>query len=1008
MVDGHYSHRSFESEGKTVHIYTSNRTGLSCIHVDLATPTVSGHFTLVTECFDDTGSPHTLEHLVFLGSKLYPYKGILDSLANRAFAQGTNAWTDVDHTAYTIDTVGAEGFLRILPIFVDHILHPTLTESGCYTEVHHVNGDGHDAGVVYSEMQGVENTGPNLMNLRAQRVIHDAKSAYRSETGGLMAAIRGLSVQRIRDYHAQYYVPQNLVLVVTGRVDGGSLMRTLESVDDNILAQRPPELDGWRRPFLSTSPRFALRESKLETMDFPEQDESMGEVAVSWPGPSCTQHLDVCALDLLGTYLTHSAVSPLQSELVEVEDPLCTDVDFYVSDRLRSTISITLSSVPTEELEAAEKQLFDVLEDVAAGEFDIDRMRHLIAKERLKVTNAVETDPHGAFATPIITDFLYGTRDGDSLKDALDDDRWLDEVSRWDAAQWQQCLRRFLLDTPHLTILGRPSARLAKELEEGENKRVADQVASLGEDGLARLTKRLKTAQDENDAPIPDHIITDFPVSAIDKVDFIRPETRRFGTVPAHLKSDSDACPELPFFVQLDSTAGSKFVTVNLYLVPSEVESELLPYVSVLLHSFFLNSLRRDGEVVDYEEIVEQLEQETISYDACFGAGSGFNELIRVKIRSEVGRYDNTVQWMQDLLVNPVFTADRIGVAISKIANDLPSIKRDGDTVASSVLSALLLKSGRSVARAGNVLQQTKFLETLEQQLEDDEEAVLGMFQKLQRQLVQVGNIYVHIAADPTALADPAGPWRRFAKALTPSFEPPLPIPRSVDHLSAYGAHPNGRATVITLPVESCYAHHIACGPREFDDADVPALLVMTSYLNAMEGLLWKYIRGAGLAYGADIKCDLEAGILSFAIYRAPDAYAAWARAKEVVEQLVAGELNISEAMVDGAKSALVYDLVSREATPVAAAHQSFVNQALKRQPADHVHQLLRKVQQVTVDQMKGVLQRHLARLFSESTSNVVVVCGPTKLDSIEAAFKEARFDVASSSLEEFEQAFIQ
>lgn len=76
-------------------------------------------------------------------------KGILDLLANRAIAQGTNAWTDVDHTCYTITTAGSEGFLKLLPIYVDHILYPTLTESGYHTEVHHINGKGEDAGVSF-------------------------------------------------------------------------------------------------------------------------------------------------------------------------------------------------------------------------------------------------------------------------------------------------------------------------------------------------------------------------------------------------------------------------------------------------------------------------------------------------------------------------------------------------------------------------------------------------------------------------------------------------------------------------------------------------------------------------------------------------------------------------------------------------------------------------------------------------------------------------------------------
>lgn len=46
-----------------------------------------------TEAHDDDGIPHTLEHLIFLGSEDYSFKGVLDLLANRCLASGTNAWT---------------------------------------------------------------------------------------------------------------------------------------------------------------------------------------------------------------------------------------------------------------------------------------------------------------------------------------------------------------------------------------------------------------------------------------------------------------------------------------------------------------------------------------------------------------------------------------------------------------------------------------------------------------------------------------------------------------------------------------------------------------------------------------------------------------------------------------------------------------------------------------------------------------------------------------------------
>ena len=80
--------------------------------------------------------------MIFLGSENYPYSGVLDLLANKIYAAGTNAWTDVDNTTYTISTAEKSGFLQLLPIYLDHIFYPLLNESGYVTEVYHVNGDG--------------------------------------------------------------------------------------------------------------------------------------------------------------------------------------------------------------------------------------------------------------------------------------------------------------------------------------------------------------------------------------------------------------------------------------------------------------------------------------------------------------------------------------------------------------------------------------------------------------------------------------------------------------------------------------------------------------------------------------------------------------------------------------------------------------------------------------------------------------------------------------------------
>lgn len=61
-------------------------------------------------------------------------------------------------------TAGSDGFLNLLPIYLDHVLYPTLTNSGFVTEVHHVSEKGEDAGIVYCEMQGRENSGESRVS----------------------------------------------------------------------------------------------------------------------------------------------------------------------------------------------------------------------------------------------------------------------------------------------------------------------------------------------------------------------------------------------------------------------------------------------------------------------------------------------------------------------------------------------------------------------------------------------------------------------------------------------------------------------------------------------------------------------------------------------------------------------------------------------------------------------------------------------------------------------------
>ena len=270
--------------------YESLRTGMKVVVVDRPGPMVRGRFALATEINDDSGAPHTLEHLCFTGSRSYHYSGLLDILANRAFSV-TNAWTDVDHTCYELDSAGWEAFAQILPVYLEHLLLPTITDSACLTEVWHITGDGSDAGVVYSEMQGDQNSSYELMALRAKRLMFPEGNGYRSETGGLMERLRVLSPDRIRQFHRAMYQPRNLCLIVIGHIEHGNLLRSLYNFEGSILKDVPDVQAPFTRPWVDSNMTIPLERSCIETVEFPDDDESVGDVTVTFLGPRVTDHL---------------------------------------------------------------------------------------------------------------------------------------------------------------------------------------------------------------------------------------------------------------------------------------------------------------------------------------------------------------------------------------------------------------------------------------------------------------------------------------------------------------------------------------------------------------------------------------------------------------------------------------------------------------------------------------------------------------------------------------------
>jgi Zn-dependent M16 (insulinase) family peptidase len=185
-------------------------------------------------------------------------------------------------------------------------------------------------------------------------MTYPKSNAYRSETGGLQAALRELTVEQIREYHASSYIPSNLTLLITGSsCPLPSLLHTLQTVvEPRILEKKggrggePPE--GWKRPFVESSSRERVDWGKegserKEVVEFMEKDESMGEVQIAFGGKGVSRDDFVGCMAIDG-----ESIPPLADPSMPPSSASTSEADnhftrpFFQSLRLTSPIAPSL------------------------------------------------------------------------------------------------------------------------------------------------------------------------------------------------------------------------------------------------------------------------------------------------------------------------------------------------------------------------------------------------------------------------------------------------------------------------------------------------------------------------------------------------------------------------------------------------------------------------------------------------------------------------------------------
>lgn len=82
--------------------------------------------------------------------------------------------------------------------------------------------------------------------------------------------------------------------------------------------------------------------------------------------------------------------------------------------------------------------------------------------------------------------------------------------------------------------------------------------------------------------------------------------------------------------------------------------------MSAYLSAFFsLPVQRQSGVKLNHEQVVNQLDNETVSYEVGLGVSNSFTDTFRASIKVETALYENAIAWLKDLIYGAEFDKER-------------------------------------------------------------------------------------------------------------------------------------------------------------------------------------------------------------------------------------------------------------------------------------------------------------------------------------------------------------
>ena len=698
-------------------------------------------------------------------------------------------------------------------------------------------------------------------------------------------------MEKVRKYHRQFYRPENLLLTITGRIEEDQLFEAIRHIEEKVVRKRAAteNITEYERPWSEELQPTGFQENHVFEHVFPDDDVDKAHVLLAWRLDNFISDKipELEALELMFKYLTSSKVSPMEQEFVQSEDPIASGVRFFSWEYAQPAFGLQFTNVPTNRTDEVIPRMEKVVSQVLAGgpeEFDLVRIQNYINSGLLKNKKENENGPHTYFPDATLLDKIYGT-EAHHFQEYVVANQWSTAHQNRSEQFWLDLINNIFNERKYVAVKGIPSLELSRNLTETEAIRTANQIESLGPEGLQRKAKELEDAVASQTLP-SDEILSRIPLGDVNKILFRHLESYN----RTHNQGGMFDFSDIPLKINIDDVK-SKFVTIYIYLDLTRAGLSVLQrkYLPLLVDMWTTSPMIKNGTITDVDGVIKRYNQVLLKYEM-----TQSHSYITVGAQAELGKLEEAVEFIHDRINYPLFTGKDLERTVGKRLNK-------GTPSASSMKTALLdgiYFNNETMDHYTSYLVQKHTLNKLNTQIEEGQaEPVLEELYRMVRTLATSNNSFLHIAGDARAMTAQYG---KRMSVLGGFFNATTTTTNATDASSArdsswlagryevrreheYRATDSVKPHHVALGVDStssCYlTQTVMYNNTDWSAREVSEARVLLKYLSDR---LYHSVRGKGLTYSISMALSVSTGRVVLSISKSAQLTQAYKAVREI------------------------------------------------------------------------------------------------------------------------------